>query len=215
MSVRILLVDDHRLMRQGLRLMLEDEPDLQIVGEADNGRSAVAMAAELKPDVVIMDVTMPELNGIDATLQIRATNPRIKVVAVSMHVERQFITKMLAAKASAYLPKDSQVEELLAAIRTALSDGVYVSPKIAGAMIVESLSSDEKKSTPSLPALSPREREVLQLVAEGKNAKEIGLLLDLSVKTVEAHRRQIMEKLNADSVAELTRYAIREGITVL
>jgi DNA-binding NarL/FixJ family response regulator len=215
MSVRILLVDDHRLMRQGLRLMLEDEPDLQIVGEADNGRSAVAMAAELKPDVVIMDVTMPELNGIDATLQIRATNPRIKVVAVSMHVERQFITKMLAAKASAYLPKDSQVEELLAAIRTALSDGVYVRPKIAGAMIVESLSSDEKKSTPSLPALSPREREVLQLVAEGKNAKEIGLLLDLSVKTVEAHRRQIMEKLNADSVAELTRYAIREGITVL
>jgi DNA-binding NarL/FixJ family response regulator len=215
MSVRILLVDDHRLMRQGLRLMLEDEPDLEIVGEADNGRSAVAMAAELKPDVVIMDVTMPELNGIDATLQIRATNPRIKVVAVSMHVERQFITKMLAAKASAYLPKDSQVEELLAAIRTALSDGVYVSPKIAGAMIVESLSSDEKKSAPSLPALSPREREVLQLVAEGKNAKEIGLLLDLSVKTVEAHRRQIMEKLNADSVADLTRYAIREGITVL
>jgi DNA-binding NarL/FixJ family response regulator len=214
MSVKILLVDDHRLMRQGLRLMLEDEQDMQIVGEADNGRTAVAMADALKPDVVIMDVTMPDLNGIDATLQIRAANPRIKVVAVSMHVERQFITKMLAAKASAYLPKDSEVEELLAAIRTALNDGVYVSPKIAGAMIVESLADTERKSMPRV-ALSPREREVLQLVAEGKNAKEIGLLLDLSTKTVEAHRRQIMEKLNADSVAELTRYAIREGITVL
>jgi DNA-binding NarL/FixJ family response regulator len=214
MSVKILLVDDHRLMRQGLRLMLEDEQDMQIVGEAENGRTAVAMADKLKPDVVIMDVTMPDLNGIDATLQIRAANPRIKVVAVSMHVERQFITKMLAAKASAYLPKDSEVEELLAAIRTALNDGVYVSPKIAGAMIVESLADTERKSTPRV-ALSPREREVLQLVAEGKNAKEIGLLLDLSTKTVEAHRRQIMEKLNADSVAELTRYAIREGITVL
>jgi DNA-binding NarL/FixJ family response regulator len=214
MSVRILLVDDHRLMRQGLRLMLEDEADMEIIGEADNGRSAVAMAADLKPDVVIMDVTMPDLNGIDATLQIRAANPYIKVVAVSMHVERQFVTKMLAAKASAYLPKDSEVEELLAAIRTALSDGVYISPKIAGAMIVESLS-NEKRSAPSLVALSSREREVLQLVAEGKNAKEIGLLLDLSTKTVEAHRRQIMEKLNVDSVAELTRYAIREGITVL
>ncbi|HTL30656.1 MAG TPA: response regulator transcription factor [Tepidisphaeraceae bacterium] len=195
--------------------MLEEQPNMQIVGEAENGRSAVAMADELRPDVVIMDVTMPDLNGIDATLQIHAANPRIKVIAVSMHVERQFITKMLAAKASAYLPKDSGVEELLAAIQTALNDEVYVSPKIAGSLIVESLSGAEKRSTPALVALSPREREVLQLVAEGKNAKEIGLLLELSTKTVEAHRRQIMEKLNLDSVAELTRYAIREGISVL
>jgi DNA-binding NarL/FixJ family response regulator len=210
MSIRILLADDHRLMRQGLRSMLEEQADLQVVGEADDGRTAVRLASESQPDAVIMDITMPDLNGIDATRQIHADNPGIKIIALSMHSERQFVSEMLAAGASGFLPKDSPVDELLAAIDSVIRGNVFLSPKV---------SADGHPAPPApgmfCGTLSPREREVLQLVAEGKNSKEIAQLLELSCKTVEGHRRQVMEKLQLFSVAELTRYAIREGITSL
>ena len=216
MTVRILLADDHQLMRQGLRAMLEEQPDLQVVAEADDGRVAVRLAKELAPDVVIMDVTMPHLNGIDATRQIRAENDAVKVIALSMHVERPFVVQMLEARASGYLPKDSPIDELLAAIRAAVRGDVFLSPSIAGMLVHPPPPRGGPVGEAELAGtLSPREREILQLVAEGKNAKEIAALLQLSSKTVEGHRRQIMEKLDLYSVAELTRYAIRHGITSL
>ena len=214
MSIRILLADDHQLMRQGLRSMLEEQSDLEVVGEADNGRDAVRLAGELRPDVVIMDVTMPGLNGIEATRRIRGENPNVRVVALSMHVERQFVMEMLGATASAYLPKDCTVDELLAAVAAVVRGDVYLSPRVTGVLVKECVGGGPASGT-FCGTLSPREREVLQLVAEGKSSKEIAHLLHLSTKTVEGHRRQIMEKLQLYSVAELTRFAIREGVTSL
>jgi DNA-binding NarL/FixJ family response regulator len=214
MSLRLLLADDHQLMRQGLRNMLEEQPDLQVVGEAKDGRSAVEMARDLQPDLVIMDVTMPVLNGIEATRQIRADHPSTRVIGLSMHPERQFIMEMLAASASGYLPKDTPLEELLAAIEAVQRGEVFLSPKVTGVLVSECIGGVPESGT-FCGTLSPREREVLQLVSEGKNAKEIGHLLNISSKTVEGHRRQVMEKLKLYSVAELTRYAIREGMTSL
>jgi DNA-binding NarL/FixJ family response regulator len=194
--------------------MLDEQEGLRVVAEADNGRAAVRLAKQLKPDLVIMDVTMPDLNGIDATRQIRGDEPHTKVIALSMHPERQFVLEMLAASATGYLLKDSPLDELLAAIETVMRGEVFLSPKVTGVLV------DQCLGTPSEPnafcgTLSPREREVLQLLSEGKNAKEIGHLLHISSKTVEGHRRQIMDKLKLYSVAELTRYAIREGVSAL
>lgn len=214
MSVKILLADDHQLMRQGLRSMLEEQPNLNVIGEADDGRTAVRLAKELKPDLVVMDVTMPDLNGIDATRQIRAENPNVRVVALSMHAERQFVMQMLAAGASGYLPKDCPVDELLSAIDAVTRGDTFLSPKVTGVLVKECVGGVPEAGA-FCGTLSPREREVLQLVAEGKSSKEIAFMLGLSSKTVEGHRRQIMDKLKLYSVAELTRYAIREGVTSL
>ena len=214
MSTTILLADDHQLMRKGLRAMLEEQEGLNVVGEAENGRAAVRLAKQLKPDVVIMDVTMPDLNGIDATRQIRGDDPMTKVVALSMHPERQFVLEMLAASATAYLLKDSPLDELLAAIETVMRDEVFLSPKVTS-VLVDQYVGGQVEPNAFCGQLSPREREVLQLLSEGKNAKEIGQLLHISSKTVEGHRRQIMDKLKLYSVAELTRYAIREGVSAL
>lgn len=214
MNVKILLADDHRLMRQGLRSMLEEQSGLEVVGEADDGRTAVKLAKELRPDVVIMDVTMPDLNGIDATRQILAGERPPKVIALSMHTERQFVMEMLAAHASGYLPKDSPIDELLAAIEAVMRGDIYLSPRVTGVLVNECVAGVPEAGA-FCGTLSPREREVLQLVAEGKSSKEIALMLHLSSKTVEGHRRQIMDKLKLYSVAELTRYAIREGVTSL
>jgi DNA-binding NarL/FixJ family response regulator len=214
MSVKILLVDDHQLMRQGLRAMLEEQPNMLVIGEADNGRAAVRMTRELSPDIVLMDLTMPDLNGIEATRQLRAENPHTRVIALSMHHERQFILQHFAASGSGYLPKDSPVEDVVAAIDTVMRGEVYLSPKLAGTVISECIGGVPEHGA-FCSTLTPREREILQLVAEGKNAKEIAHMLHISSKTVEGHRRQVMEKLKIYSVAELTRYAIREGMTTL
>lgn len=209
MSVRILLADDHKIMCEGLQMLIEKQPDMEVVGVANDGRGAVRMARELVPDVVIMDVAMPNLNGIEAARQINNESPTIKVIALSMHTDRRYVTGMLSAGVAGYLPKDCVGEELAQAIRTVVGGKVYLSPTIAG-IVVEEFNSVTR---PKHAVLSPRELEVLQLVAEGQSSREIGESLHISVKTVETHRRQLMDKLKLRTVADLTKYAIREGIT--
>lgn len=216
MSIKVLLADDHRIMREGLRSLIEKEPGMEVVGEVVNGRDAVRQAKKLAPDVVVMDVALPELNGIDATRQIAAEAPGVRVVALSMHITRQFVEEMLSAGAAAYLTKDCAFEELARAITSVVQGQIYLSPN-AAAIVVENYRNNH--AAPAHPrafsVLTPREREVLQLIAEGKNSKEIAARLHLSVKTVETHRRNIMRKLKINSVAGLTKYAIREGLITL
>lgn len=214
MHTEILLADDHRLTREALRLMLDRQPGFRVVAEADDGREAVELAMEHDPDIVLMDVTMPRLNGVEATRQIKARKPQIKVIMVSMHLERPFVSETLAAGASGYLLKDSPSEELINAIKTIMEGSLYLSPKVQE-VVVDACLNGHNGDSGRRPALSPREREVLQLTAEGKNTKEIAMVLHLSSKTVEGHRRQLMSKLDINSVADLTRYAIREGIATL
>jgi DNA-binding NarL/FixJ family response regulator len=209
--VRILLVDDHKMMRDGLRAILERE-GLEVVGEAENGHEAIALARREKPGIVVMDVSMPDLNGVDATRRLVAELPGVKVIGLSMHADRRYVVAMFAAGAVGYLLKNSAADELIRAVRAVAGDLTYVSPAIA-AVVVESLS---RLSQPkSVKTLSPREREVLQLLAEGKTTKDIASRLSLAVPTVETHRRQIMDKLALRTIAELTKYAIREGLTSL
>lgn len=215
MSVRVILADDHRIMRQGLRALLESEHDIEVVDEADNGRRTVQLAREMRPDVIVMDLTMPDLNGIEATRQIVADDPGIKVLALSMHSDKRFVAGVLGAGASGYLLKDCALEELVRAIRVVVAGQVYLSPGIAGVMVEGYVREATADELPMFSALTPREREVLQLIAEGKTTKEIASVLTVSVKTVETHRQQIMNKLDIHSVAELTKYAIREGLTSL
>jgi len=213
MSVTILLADDHRITREGVRLMLSEHPDFRVVGETGDGREAVELAASLAPDIVVMDLTMPTLNGIEATRQVKARRPEVKVIVLSMHLERQFVSTTLAAGASGYLLKDSPPEDLAKAIRTVVAGEPYLSPKVQEVLVASCLTGSRESG--GYQSLSPREREVMQLTAEGKNTKEIALLLHLSNKTVEGHRRQLMAKLDLNSVADLTRYAIREGVASL
>ncbi len=210
----VLLVDDHQILRQGLKALLSEQTDFQI-SEADTGRSAVSRVSEASPDVVVMDLSMPGLNGIDATRQINELNPNIKVIALSAHVDKRMITEALRAGASGYVPKDAAFEELSTAIRQVLAGKVYISPKISVA-VRDALSDNPNHPgdfAPTRGRLTAREREVLQLLAEGKSTKEVAHVLHVGVKTVETHRRQMMEKLQMYSLAELTKYAIREGIT--
>jgi len=217
MSIRILIADDHAVVRQGLCSLLGQEPGMTVVGEVADGRSAVRLSTELTPDVVIMDITMPDMNGIEATHQIKTTSPGIKVVALSIHSDRRMVARMLAAGASAYLTKDSPFEELTRALRTVIGNQTYLSPPIADTVTkeyVRRLLKEDESSSPA-PDLSEREREVLQLLAEGNSTKQVASELHVSDKTVETHRRQIMRKLNLHSLAELTKFAIREGLTSL
>jgi len=213
MSIRILLADDHRIMREGLRSLIENEPDMKVVAEAGDGRTTVRLAEEVSPDVAVIDITMPELNGIEASSQIIARAPHIKVLALSMHSDEHFVTGMLRAGASGYLLKDCAAEELCRAIRSLVANETHLSPKIAS-IVIEDYRRGLSETRPARgKQLTPREREVLQLVAEGETSKKIAAQLHVSVKTVDAHRQQIMDKLDIRSVAGLTKYAIRKGIT--
>ena len=211
---RILIADDHRITRQGLRSLLEKESDMEIVAEAQDGRTAVELAKKLLPDVVIMDVSMPDLNGIEATRQIISRCKGVKIIALSMHSDTLFVTEMLKGGVSGYLLKDCAFEELAGAIRSVISGKTYLSPSISG-VVVNGYLNRVAGFGPSSSVLTDREREVLQMIAEGKSTKQTALKLHISVKTVETHRRQIMNKLNIFSVAELTKYAIRKGITTI
>jgi DNA-binding NarL/FixJ family response regulator len=215
MSIRVLIADDHKIMLAGLRSLLEKQTDIEVVGEADNGRKAVQMAQEKKPDVIVMDVSMPDLNGIEATKQIIESLPETRVIALSMHSDKRFVMGMLRAGASGYLLKDCASQELANAIDQVAGGKKYLSSEITGVVIDDFLlgggSSEEVATAAS--QLSPREREVLQLIAEGWSTKQIASHLYVSIKTIETHRRQIMKKLDLHSIADLTKYAIREGLT--
>ena len=215
MNIKILLADDHRIMREGLRSLIEKEPDMQVVAEAEDGRRTVRLAGELNPDVAVVDISMPELNGIEATSQITSKNPEVRVLALSMHSDEHFVMGMLRAGASGYLLKDCAADELCSAIRTVIADETYLSPKAASVVIQDYRRELSDATSSRVLDLTPREREVLQLVTEGETSKRIASRLDVSVKTIQAHRQQIMDKLNIHTVAGLTKYAIQKGITSL
>ncbi|MCK4830338.1 response regulator transcription factor [bacterium] len=215
MSIRVLLADDHKIVREGFRKLLDQEVGIEVIGEADTGRRTVELAQELAPDVIVMDITMPDLNGIDATHQIRKKVPNARVLCLSMHSDKRFVLAVLRAGASGYLLKDCPFEELARAIYTVARNEVYLSTQIAHYVVDESITHTKDKKSAAYTVLTPREREIVQLIAEGKNTKTIAFDLGISVKTVEAHRRQIMKKLKIHSVAELTKYAINEGLTTL
>ena len=202
-------------MREGLCTLIEKQPDMEVVGEAENGRVAVQRTRELAPEVVVMDIAMPDLNGIEATRQILTSSPGVKVIGLSMHSAERFVVEMLRAGSSGYLLKDCAFEELLLAIRTVLAGNIYVSPGIRDTMIQDYVRDFSKTQSSVNSILTPREGEVLQLLAEGRTTKQIALSLRVSTKTVETYRRQVMRKLKLYSVAELTKFAVREGITPL
>jgi len=213
--IRIILADDHQIVRQGLRILLEAETDMKVVAEADNGRKVLKLAQELLPDVIIMDLSMPELNGIEATRQILSGASGIKVIALSMHSDSLFVLNMIKSGASGYLLKDCALEELVKAIRAVVDDKTYLSPGVSDIVIRDFVTGWQTTNSSAFSVLSPREREVLQLMAEGRTTNQIADGLCVSVKTVEAHRKQVMTKLGIHSVAELTKYAIRQGLTSL
>ena len=206
-----MIVDDDDLVRVGLRAVLTGLSRYEVVGEASNGRDAAKLARNLEPDIVIIDVGMAEMNGIDATKRIMSTNPHTKIIAVSMHTESRYVTQMLDAGAIGYLPKQGAIDELPFALKTIQAGQVYLSPRVAGAVLTQI----RDGNTSPADILSVREREVLQSIAEGKSAAQISENLHLSVKTVESHRRNIMNKLEIYSVAELTKFALKEGLTSL
>jgi len=214
-GISILLADDHKIIRDGLRALIEKQPDMEVVADADNGRAAVELATKLRPRVVVMDVSMPDLNGIEATRQILSALPETKIIALSMHSDRRFVTEMLKANACGYLLKDCAFEELIRAIETVVSNHTYLSPGIADLVVEDFVHKPTGERASVFSVLTNREREVLQLLAEGKTTKQIAADCHVSVKTIETHRQHIMEKLNIHSVAELTKYAIREGLTSL
>ena len=215
MSIRIILADDHKITRQGLRSLIDENNDMEVIAEAENGRDAVELTKQLRPDIVIMDVSMPDLNGVEATRQIIQDNPQMRIIALSMHSDTLFVSEMLKSGASGYLLKDCAFEELEQAIRTVNESKAYLSPSISGIIVEDYLHRLSKAELSSTEVLTDREREVLQLIAEGQSTKQIALKLHISAKTVETHRRQIMNKLDMHTVAELTKYAIRKGLTAL
>ena len=206
--IRILLADDHRLVRQGFRLILQSQSDMEVVGETGNGREAVEKAVTLRPDVVVMDVTMPELNGIEATRRIRASAPASHVLALSVHRDGVYVREIVRAGADGYILKESADTELLTAVRAVAEGHSYLSPEVAGHVLKDY----RRHAIDPLGTLSPREREILQLLAEGRTNKEVAVQLNLSIYTVDGHRTRIMEKLDLHSLGELVRFAIRHGM---
>jgi len=207
-TIKILLADDHTIVRQGLKLILSSQPDLEVVGEAANGKEAVEQAQKLRPDIVLLDVAMPELNGIEATRRMMEENPRLRILVLSMHKEAVYVREILKAGARGYLLKDVIDTELLNAVRSVARGDGYISPAVSGAL----LSDYRQNITDPADLLTKREREVLQLIAEGKTNKEVATQLNLSVYTVDSHRAKVMEKLNLHSTGELVRFAIKHGL---
>ena len=215
MRVKILLADDHKIMRGTLRALLEKQDGMDVVAEAENGRDAVMLSREHRPDVVIMDVNMADLPGTEVTRRIISDFPEVKVIGLSMYSNSQFVTGMFKAGATGYLLKDCAFEELARAIRTVSDNQTYLSPKITGIVIKDYVEQGLPDGLLDSQNLTVREREVLQLITEGLRTRQIADHLNVSVKTIETHRRKIMEKLDIRSIAELTKYAIREGLTSL
>lgn len=215
MKIKVFLADDHHIVRQGLKALVERENDFTVIGEAENGLVAVKRVNELLPDVVVMDLHMPDLNGVEATRQVLAENPHIKVVCLTAHADRRATAEMLRAGARGFVLKDAAFEELIIAVRMVMKHKVYLSPAMTGLLVDDVLSAEGEDTVRRAPAVSMREREVLRLIADGSSTKEIAMQLHLSTKTIESHRRNLMEKLKIDSVAALTKYAIREGLTRL
>lgn len=212
-NTRVLLADDHRLMRTGLRLVIEQHPGFTVVGEADDGRQAVALAESLKPDVIVMDIGMPNLNGIDAAHQITEEYPDMAVIMLSMHSDESYVLRALRAGARAYLLKDSAEEDLTQAIKAVRDGKSFFSPAVSRVLLEDYMRKLQRAGVEdSYDLLSAREREILQLVAEGKSSKEIASLLNLSTYTVETHRSNIMQKLNLKGIPELILYAVRKGL---
>jgi DNA-binding NarL/FixJ family response regulator len=212
--MKVLLVDDHKIIRDGLRAILERHPDIQVIGEAAEGHAAIAIARATRPDVIVMDVSMRGLNGIDATARLTSELPESKIIGLSMNADRRYVLAMLAAGAAGYLLKDAAADELLRAVHMVASGQTFLSPEITGIVIDKALKTDVPAEAPA-GALTTREREVLQLLAEGRTSREIGTQLHIALSTVETHRRQIMSKLKIRTIAELTKYAVREGLTSL
>ncbi len=215
-KIKVILADDHQIVRDGLHSLLEKEPDLEVIATVEDGRSTLKMVEALKPDVVIMDVSMPTLNGIESTRQITHDFPGVKVIALSMHDDRRFVINMLKAGASGYLIKDCAFKELTKAIHVVVKKGkIYLSPEISDIVVNNYVTGPAGPESLIYSVLTPREREVLQLVCEGKTSGQIAASLFVSVKTVECHRSQLMHKLKINNLPDLVKYAIQEGLTTL
>jgi DNA-binding NarL/FixJ family response regulator len=215
MIIKILIADEHKIFREGLHALIDKEVGLEVVGEAGNGREVVELAQNFSPDIILMDITMPELNGIEATRKIISKNLSTKVIGLSFHSDRRFVLGMIKAGASGYLLKECTFEELVSAIHTVIKGKIYLSPSISNILVEEYINKVGEDKHPVFSKLTTREREILQLIAEGKGTKDIASQLHISIKTVETHRRNIKEKLGTKSIADMTKFAIREGITSL
>jgi two-component system response regulator NreC len=215
MKVRILLADDHQIMREGLKALLEKHSSMEVIAEAENGIETLEIARREKPDVIIMDIAMPDINGIEATRQLKSEMTDIKIVALSMHSDRRFVTEILKAGASAYVLKQSAFKDLEKAIKTVMVNRTFLSADILETVVDDYVSQLTKSEYEAYKQLSDRERQVLQLIAEGNSTKEIAYKLHVSVKTIESHRQNIMTKLGIHNLAGLTKFAVREGLTSL
>jgi len=217
MSIKIVIADDHGLMREGLRLLIDKEDDMEVVGEASDGRESLYITRKLKPDLVLMDVSMPNLNGIEATRLLIEEHTHVKVLALSAYSEKRFVSDILKAGASGYILKDALSEELIRAIRVIMSNQYFLSSKVAGIVVGYYISDQEesRQNWPSLSALTLKERELLQLLVENKTSKEAARILHVSIKTIDARRRSITDKLGLSGIAKLTKFAIREGLTTV
>lgn len=213
MAVKILIADDHKIVREGLCAMFAKQADMEVVGEAEDGVAAIRIARELRPDVVILDVNMPNMDGIDATRRLLKELPETKIIALSMYIKKAFVTKMLDAGASGYVLKGAPFSKLVEAVNTVMTGEVYLCTVVATVLVDEYVDRSGKGRSTSATRLTDRELMILEHLAGGKPSKEIALLLDISIQAVDATRRRIMQKLDIESLAELVKYAIREGLT--
>jgi DNA-binding NarL/FixJ family response regulator len=213
--VRLIIADDHKMMRQGIRSLLEKFSDIEIIGEAENGADIIDLAEKLKPEVIIMDIAMPKVNGIEATQKILAANPQIKIIVLTMLYERHFMAEALKAGAAGYLLKDCAFDELINAIHLVISGSTYVSHILSGPLIKDYFEKIYSKENDIITQLTDKEKIILQLVVEGKHSKEIASQLDVSTKTVDTHRNNLMKKVGVSSIVELTKFAIKGGIVKL